>query len=84
MPFLKDDDAVRVARLSLPETYEHIAEDKGAVSEMAACYNRIGGLFDFLAGRLDLDPLVVLALWYIEVGGAKPRPGRPPIRIAEP
>jgi hypothetical protein len=48
---------------------------------MAQTYNTIGGLVDTLARRLGIDPVAVLAVWYVGSGGRAFTPGRPVLRF---
>ncbi|MEQ8652988.1 MAG: N-acetylmuramidase domain-containing protein [Kiloniellales bacterium] len=81
MPFLKDDDSVREARLSPPDRYSDLPEAEDALVALGNWYNRIGGLVEHLASRFSVDPSLVLALWYLDRGDVPATSGGPELRV---
>lgn len=76
----KDDPTLVNARLE-PESVYDLPSKDGTLRRMAQTYNAIGGLVDTFAKRLDIDPVAVLAVWYVESGGRSFTPGKPVLRL---
>jgi hypothetical protein len=53
----------------------------GTLGALARTYNRLGGLIERLAAQTGIDPVAVLAVWYVESGGQPLIPGRPVLRF---
>ncbi|MGH9807327.1 MAG: N-acetylmuramidase domain-containing protein, partial [Terriglobia bacterium] len=79
-PFYKDDPVLAGTRLEPDFVYKLPAGD-GPLKRMAQTYNAIGGLVETFARRLDIDPVAVLAVWYVESGGRTFTPGKPVLRF---
>ena len=75
-PFYKDDPVLAGTRLK-PDFVYKLPSSDGTLKRMAQTYNAIGGLVETFARRLDIDPVAVLAVWYVESGGRLFTPGRP-------
>lgn len=78
--FYKDDPVLRTVRLE-PEFVYELPSANSRLKRMAQTYNAIGGLCDALAQRLGIDPVAVLAVWYVESGGRSFTPGYPVLRF---
>ncbi len=79
-PFYKDDPVLAGTRLE-PDFVYKLPSSDGTLKRMAQTYNAIGGLVETLARRLDIDPVAVLAVWYVESGGRTFTPGMPVLRF---
>ncbi len=82
MAFFKDKPSLIAAALVPDKTYQPpLPPDNKPLGRMARTYNRLGGLIDLLANQNGLDPVAVLAVWYVESGGRTFTPGKPVIRF---
>ena len=79
-PYYKDDPILIGTRLE-PDFVYSVPSGNSTLKRMAQTYNAIGGLVDTLARRLGIDPVAVLAVWYVESGGRAFTPGRPVLRF---
>jgi hypothetical protein len=79
-PFFKDDPMLANTRLQPDFVYE-LPNSAGILKRMAQTYNAIGGLVDTFGRQLGIDPVAVLAVWYVESGGRAFTPGRPVLRF---
>ena len=79
-PFYKDDPVLAGTRLK-PDFVYKLPSSDGTSKRMAQTYNAISGLVETFARRLDIDPVAVLAVWYVESGGRLFTPGRPVLRF---
>jgi hypothetical protein len=78
--FYKDDPILVGTRLD-PDFVYSLPSSNSTLKRMAQTYNAIGGLVDTLARRLAIDPVAVLAVWFVESGGRAFTPGRPVLRF---
>jgi hypothetical protein len=82
LAFFKDDASLQTAALKPDRGYKAPLPAAGSVlGRMARTYNAVGGLVDVLAAKNGLDPIAVLAVWYVESGGRSFTVGRPIIRF---
>jgi hypothetical protein len=82
MGFFKDKPSLVSASLTPEKSYTSPLPASGTVlGRLARTYNALGGLIDTLAEQTDIDPVAVLAVWYVESGGRGFTPGRPIIRF---
>jgi hypothetical protein len=79
-PFYKDDPILAGTRLEPDFIYKLPASDS-TLKRMAQTFNAIGGLVNTLGQRLGIDPVAVLAVWYVESGGRAFTPGKPVLRF---
>ena len=79
-PYYKDDPILIGTRLE-PDFVYSLPSGNSTLKRMAQTYNAIGGLVDTLARRLGIDPVAVLAVWYVERGGRAFTPGRPVLKF---
>lgn len=79
-PYYKDDPILVGTRLE-PEFVYTLPSGNSTLKRMAQTFNAIGGLVNTLARRLDIDPVAVLAVWYVESGGRAFTPGKPVLRF---
>ena len=78
--FYKDDPALIAARVPPDQLYK-LPTQGSMLRAMAQTYNDVGGLVERLADQLGLDPVAVLAVWYVESGGRSFTPNRPVLRL---
>jgi hypothetical protein len=76
----KDDPALQVVRLKPSRIYK-LSSAKGPVLAIARTYNAVGGLIDAPSSTLSIDPVAMLAVWYVESGGRVFETGRPVLRF---
>ncbi|GAB5468163.1 MAG: hypothetical protein Kilf2KO_11930 [Rhodospirillales bacterium] len=81
MTLLKDDPVLAAAALAPARPYADASAAPGDLAYLAATYNRIGGLLDLTAERLELETPHLLAIWLALSGGITAKPGRLPLRI---
>jgi hypothetical protein len=79
-PYYKDDPILVGTRLE-PEFVYTVPSGNSTLKRMARTFNAIGGLVNTLAQRLGIDPVAVLAVWYVESGGRAFTPGKPVLRF---
>jgi N-acetylmuramidase/D-alanyl-D-alanine carboxypeptidase len=78
--FYKDDPAMRTARLQ-PSFVYTLPTGDDRLRGMVQSFNRIGGLVEALAAKVGIDPVAVLAVWYVESAGRPFTPGKPVLRF---
>jgi len=78
--YFKDDPVLATARLTPPRLYDLPSGD-AKLRAMARSYNAVGGLVEALAKRLGIDPVAVLAVWYVESSGREFVVGEPVLRF---
>jgi hypothetical protein len=82
MPFFKDKPSLISAPLVPDKTYKAPLPPAGTVlGQLARTYNALGGLVDTLSNQTSIDPVAVLAVWYVETAGRSFTPGKPIIRF---
>jgi hypothetical protein len=82
MPFFKDKPALISASLVPGLTNKSPLPPAGTqLGQLVRTYNAIGGLIDTLSEQTDIDPVAVLAVWYVESAGRSFTPGKPIIRF---
>lgn len=82
MAFLKDVPALQTASLTPDHPFRPpLPPPGGTLGKMARTYNRVGGLIDVLAARFSIEPVAVLAVWFVESGGRAFTAGKPVIRF---
>jgi CO/xanthine dehydrogenase Mo-binding subunit len=79
-PFYKDDPTLAGTRLE-PDFVYTLPSGNSTLKRMAQTFNAISGLVNTLAQRLGIDPVAVLAVWYVESGGRAFTPGKPVLRF---
>lgn len=79
--FLKDDLELQNVDLELREPLAAPPRATFNQHAIATLYNRLGGLFHHLTGKTEMDPANVLAVWFVESGGAPFVPRRSVIRL---
>jgi hypothetical protein len=82
MAFFKDKPSLIAASLTPDETYDApLPPANSVLGRLARTYNALGGLMDILADQTGIDPVAVLAVWYVESGGRGFAAGQPIIRF---
>lgn len=82
MAFFKDKPSLINASLAPSKRYlPPFPPDNKVLVALAKTYNRLGGLIDLLASQNGLDPIAVLAVWYVESSGRSFTVGKPIIRF---
>ncbi len=82
MAFFKDKPALIAAALAPAKSYTSpLPAANSVLGRLARTYNALGGLIDTLADQTGIDPVAVLAVWYVESGGRSFTPGKPIIRF---
>jgi hypothetical protein len=80
--FFKDKPSLLAASLPPDKTYKApLPPANSVLGRMARTYNAVGGLMDILADQTGIDPVAVLAVWYVESGGRGFTAGHPIIRF---
>ena len=78
--YFKDRPSLKSAQLRPARTI--VAPTPATVlGALAATYNRVGGLIDQLSVESGIDPVAVLAVWYVESGGAAFTAGKSILRF---
>ncbi len=80
MSYYKDDPRFAATALAPAHPITTLPAS-GELRSLAATYNTIGGLVDTLAGALAIDPMAVLAVWYVESGSYPFVPNKPVLRF---
>lgn len=78
--FYKDDPDLIAARVE-PDFRYKLPSKGDTLQAMARTYNEVGGLIERVGAELDIDPVAVLAVWYVESSGRSFIPGRPVLRL---
>jgi hypothetical protein len=81
LAFFKDDPALAAAPVAPAHPITSLPPAGTALGRIARVYNEVGGLIDALAGRTAIEPMAVLAVWYVESGGRGFTPGKPVLRF---
>jgi hypothetical protein len=82
MGFFKDKPSLASAALTPDKSYKAPLPPSGSVlGRLARTYNALGGLIETLAAQTGIDPVAVLAVWYVESGGRSFTAGKPIIRF---
>lgn len=81
MAFFKDDAALKVATLAPVKPITALPPPATALGKIARVYNDVGGLIDKLAAATGIEPMAVLAVWYVESGARAFTPGKPVLRF---
>ncbi len=82
MAFFKDKPSLIAASLTPDKSFKAPLPPAGSVlGRLARTYNAVGGLMDILADQTGIDPVAVLAVWYVESGGRGFTAGYPIIRF---
>jgi hypothetical protein len=81
MAYFKDDAALQTLALA-PARPAAAAPGAGAeLRALVATYNRLGGLMEALAAKLEVKTAAVLALWAVESSGKPQTPGAATLRL---
>ena len=81
MNFLKDDEEL-IALTPQSKKQLEIPIEAGMVQRsVLAVYNRLGGLMEVLAERVQLEPASMIAVWYVESSGLAFVPRRAVMRL---
>ena len=81
MPFFKDDATLVAAPVKPARPIKTPPPASTVLGSLARSYNEVGGLIDALAARTGIDPMAVLAVWYVESGGRPFQAGKPVLRF---
>lgn len=81
MAFYKDDTKLKTAPLKPAKPITQLPDTNTVLGKIARAYNDVGGLIDTLAIATGIEPMAVLAVWYVESGARAFTPGKPVLRF---
>jgi hypothetical protein len=81
MVFYKDNPALAAAPVPPRHRVATLPPSATVLGKMARTFNSVGGLVETLAATTGIDPVAVLAVWYVESGGRPFAQGNPVLRF---
>jgi hypothetical protein len=81
MAFFRNDPALAAAPLAPARPITGLPGPGTTLGRLARTWNSVGGLVETLARQTGIEPMAVLAVWYVESGGRAFEAGRPVLRF---